>query len=153
MILEYLPVILMTALCTVILTLTTGVFALKWFLASMIQKEAEEILAQFERRLRESMEGAASELVPEFRRELEAGFKDTAEEMLPDFREELKNGFHEAGTELLPELRAEVREGFKDAVKDVVSGELVPEAASSMAKKGTNIVNSGLNILFGKKET
>ncbi len=47
-----------------------------------------------------------------------------------------------AGNELLPGFRAEVERGFKDALLSTARGDLMEEAAKTVAERGAEIVGS-----------
>lgn len=81
------------------------------------------------------------------RNRLEALLDETIEIM----KKRLKEGVEEAGRELLPEFREEVRRGFKEGLSDVVHGELLDQTARSLARSGADIVETGLNLLTGRK--
>lgn len=81
------------------------------------------------------------------RNRLEAMLDETIEIM----KKRLKEGVEEAGRELLPEFREEVRRGFKEGLSDVVHGELLDQTARSLARSGADIVETGLNLLTGRK--
>ena len=65
----------------------------------------------------------------------------------------VSRGVMDAGNRLLPELRKEVGEGLKDAMSAALSGEFIEKTAQSAVKTGTTIMESGLNILLGKKSS
>lgn len=65
-------------------------------------------------------------------------------------KQKLKEGAIEAGEELLPDFRAHVREGFKEAMTDSLKGELLERSAREVARSGSDLVESGLNLLLGK---
>lgn len=73
------------------------------------------------------------------------------EEFAGILKERLREGVEEAGKELLPKFRNEVSEGFKDALSSALAGELIEETAKRVAKGGTNFVETGINLLLGKK--
>jgi hypothetical protein len=52
----------------------------------------------------------------------------------------------EAGIELLPAFQEKVEDGFKNVI-----AEFPQEGASSIAKAGATLIETGLNSLFGKK--
>ena len=79
-------------------------------------------------------------------KKLEGKQEDIAEVL----KGKLKEGVKEAGIELLPKFRDEVRKGFNEAMTDAVSGNLIDSSAKEVAKKGTNIMGKGLDILLGK---
>ncbi len=64
-------------------------------------------------------------------------------------KQKLKEAAQEAGAELLPDFRAQVREGFKEAMTDSLKGELIERSAREMAKSGSEIMETGLNLLLG----
>ena len=152
MILEFLPLVLVTALLSSLLTLVGAFMAVRWFLKNRLESLSDELADDFERKLTASFEQAVEALLPEFRAELESGFRESAEALLPEFREQMKDGFHQAGQELMPELRTEVREGFKDGLVQTLSGEIVPHTAQSVAKKGSSILGKSLSRILGKKK-
>ena len=65
-------------------------------------------------------------------------------------KQKLKEGAIEAGAELLPDFRQQVREGFKEAMTDSLKGELIERSARDMARSGTDLMETGLNLLLGK---
>ena len=74
--------------------------------------------------------------------ELEASIKrlgDTLEERVHD-------GVLRAGDELLPKFRDKVTEGFTKALAEWPTSEV-----TRMARSGANLVEEGLNTIFGKK--
>lgn len=73
------------------------------------------------------------------------------DEYIDIMKTRLKEGVEEAGRELLPEFREEVRRGFKEGMNDVMHGELLDQTARSLARSGADIVETGLNILTGRK--
>lgn len=60
--------------------------------------------------------------------------------------ERVKKGVLSAGEELLPRFRDKVTEGFTRALSEWPSSEF-----SRVAKTGANLVEEGLNTLFGKR--
>lgn len=114
-------------------------------LEQKLDVEVQNIKTEFEKGLLSTGE----ELIPAFRKELAEAFGQEVEAFLPEFRREVSEGFHEAGKELLPEYRQEVQAAFEAALVHVFSGKLVEKTALSVAKKGSNLVGTGLDLLFG----
>jgi len=137
---------LLTSFFTILFFFLSYQLYLKKSLLETIEEEAKDIRAEFEKSLMETGE----ELVPEFRDALTEAFTEALNEALPEFRKEVSEGFSEAGQELLPEYRTQVQEAFETALLHVFSGKLVEKTALTMAKKGTSIVGTGLDLLFGK---
>ena len=75
---------------------------------------------------------------------------DEMDEYTEIFKTKVKEGAVEAGEELLPEFRTQVREGFKEAMTDSFKGEILERSAREGIKTGTEIMETGLNILLGK---
>ena len=119
-------------------------------LVAGFEESAEELLPRFREELGQAFEQAAAEMLPEFRRQLSEGFAERGGELLPEFRAEVSAGFREAAEEMLPEFRRQVRDGFKEALTEAAGGALIDETAKTMAKTGSQLVESGLNLLFGK---
>lgn len=73
------------------------------------------------------------------------------DEYIEIMKKRLKEGVEEAGRDLLPEFREEVRRGFKEGMNDVVHGELLDQTARTLARSGADIVETGLNLLTGRR--
>lgn len=114
------------------------------------EEASEELLPEFRAEVVKGFEEAAEALLPEFRREVSAGFEESAQALLPEFREEVKQGLLAGAEEVMPEFRGQVKAGFEDAVIAAAGGQLVDRTAQTMAKSSTKIVETGLNMLFGK---
>jgi hypothetical protein len=57
-----------------------------------------------------------------------------------------------AAEEVLPRFREQVRDGFKDALADAMTGGVLERAGEELARKGESILETGVNILFGREE-
>ena len=84
-----------------------------------------------------------------YKMKLKAKLMAELDELADVMKVKLRDGV-EAGLELLPRFRSEVREGFKEAINSTVKGELLEENVKSAVKTGSNIMETGLNILMGK---
>jgi len=136
----------LSSCCTLFILWCVYRFLLRSRLETLFMQEMDSIRADFEKGLLETGE----ELIPDFRDALAEAFAEEAEAFLPEFRKEVSQGFKEAGEELLPEYRQEVQEAFEAALVQVLSGKLVEKTALTVAKTGTNLVGTGLDLLFGK---
>ncbi len=85
-----------------------------------------------------------------YKMKLKAKLMAELDELADVMKVKLRDGVEEAGLELLPRFRSEVREGFKEAINSTVKGELLEENVKSAVKTGSNIMETGLNILMGK---
>lgn len=69
------------------------------------------------------------------------------EELAGILEERVHKGVKDAGIELLPQFQARVEAGFRDAMTS-----LPEKGASTIAKAGANLIEDGLNTLFGRDE-
>jgi hypothetical protein len=99
-------------------------------------------------KIRDAVEEVVESAVPRIREQVEAGFGAAADEALPRFRTQLD----EAAEAALPRFREEVRKGFKEALGDAVSGGVLEQAGEEMARKGSSILQTGLELILGKED-
>ena len=52
----------------------------------------------------------------------------------------------------MPRFREQVRDGFKDALADAMRGSVLERAGEELARRGGSILETGVNILFGRED-
>jgi hypothetical protein len=137
-----------TAVCSSVLTLLAlGLIGRVWG-RRLLDARVEEAGELLRGRVRAAVEEAAEAVLPRLREQIREGFAAGADEALPRFRAELDA----AAEEVLPRLREQVRDGFKDALADAMTGGVLERAGEELARKGESILETGVNILFGRDE-
>jgi len=68
------------------------------------------------------------------------------QEMAQEIEARVKSGVEAAGQEMLPAFRTQVREGFMEGVSQWPSSEF-----RNVTRTGAEIVEDGLNTLFGRR--
>jgi hypothetical protein len=136
------------AVCSSVLTLVVLVLVARLWGRRYLDGLMGEAKEQFSAGLRATVEEAAEAVMPRLREQVREGFAAGADEALPRFRAELDA----AADEVLPRFREQVRDGFKDALADAMTGGVLERAGEELARKGESILETGVNILFGRDE-
>ena len=137
-----------TAVCSSVLTLVVLVLVARLWGRRYLDGLMGEAKEQFSEGLRATVEEAAEAVMPRLREQVRQGFADGADAALPRFRAE----FDAAADEVLPRFREQVRDGFKDAIADAMTGGVLERAGEELARKGESILETGVNLLFGRDE-
>jgi hypothetical protein len=137
-----------TAVCSSVLTLMALVLAARLWGRRYLDGLMSEAKEQFSEGLRGTVEEAAVAVMPWLREQVREGFAAGADESLPRFRAELDA----AADEVLPRFREQVRDGFKDAIADAMTGGVLERAGEELARKGESILETGVDILFGRDQ-
>ena len=88
-----------------------------------------------------------------FRRYWEPRLDRRLDQLQLEFEARVKSGVYAAGLELLPDFREQVKQGFVDALSQSHTAGLVEDTAKVMSvgkDLGAGIVETGLNVLFGR---
>ena len=137
-----------TAVCSSVLTLVALALAARLWGRRYLDGLIGEAKEKFSEGLKGTVEEAAEAVMPRLREQVRQGFAAGADDALPRFRAELDA----AAEEVLPRFREQVRDGFKDAIADAMTGGVLERAGEELARKGESILETGVNILFGRDE-
>ncbi len=137
-----------TAVGSSVLTLAAVLLAARVWGKRLLAARIDEAGHLLGSRVRDAVEEAADAVLPRLREQVRQGFAEAADQALPRFRAELDA----AAAEVLPRFREQVRGGFRDALADAMTGGVLERAGEELARKGGSILETGVNILFGRDD-